>query len=156
MRTLSQAAKNAIFSSQSSSAWLLLLTLEHDDLDSPVRVTSDAVDTVSNGDTYVPFPFVITLPDETDDELPTVKLTIDAIDRSIITIIRTLTSAPTLTLNVVLSDDADTVEAGPFEFTLRNVQYTAQTVTGDLQFEDILNEPFPAGTYDPARYPGLF
>lgn len=155
MRSLTAAAKNAIFASQSSSAFLILLTIDHDDLATPIRVTSDAVDTVSNGDTYSPFPFLISLPNETDDELARVKLTIDAIDRSIIETIRSLSSAPTVEMNVVLSDDTDTVEAGPFNFTLRNVEYDALAVTGDLQFEDILNQQWPADSFDPVNYPGL-
>jgi len=155
-RTLSAAARNAIFASQTAEAFLVLLTLDHPTWGAPVRVTSDAVDTASRGYTYKPFPFLVSLPEERDDALARVRLTIDNVDRSIIAALRPLTSPPTVTLEVVLASSPDTLEAGPFDFTLRNVEYDALTITGDLMFEDVLNEPFPAGSFTPASYPGLF
>jgi len=156
MRSLSAAAKNAIFSSQTSEVFLVLLTVDHDDLDSPVRVTSDSQQTTSNGNDYTPFPFVISLPAETDAELAKVNLTIDAVDRSLIEIIRSLTSPPSITLEVVLASDPDTVEAGPFDFTMRDVQYDALTITSSLQFEDILNTKWPGDSFTPSLYTALF
>ena len=66
MRTLSSAAQAAVFAAQTGEAFLVLLELNHADLATPIRVTSDAVATVSNGDTYTPFPFFISLPGKRD------------------------------------------------------------------------------------------
>lgn len=156
MRTLSSAAQSAIFAAQTGAAFLVLLTLDHDDLAAPIRVTSDAVATVSNGDTYSPFPFSINLPAERDDQLAGAQLTIDAVDRSVIIALRSISSAPTLTMQVVMASSPDTVEAGPFAYTLKSATYNASTVEGELAFEDILNEGFPGASFVPTSHPGLF
>lgn len=156
MRTLSSTAQAAIAAAQTGEAFLVLLTLDHDDLDAPIRVTSDAVATVSRGETFTPFPFEVALPSERDDQLAGVRLVIDAVDRSIIIALRDLTSAPTVTMEVVLGSTPDTVEAGPFEYTLKNATYNALTVEGDLAFEDVLNEAFPGQSFVPFTHPGLF
>ena len=59
-------------------------------------------------------------------------------------------------LEVVLAASPDTVEAGPFNMTLVSAEYDAFVVTGELAFEDVLNEPFPGHSYIPSEYPGLF
>lgn len=61
-----------------------------------------------------------------------------------------------VTLSLVMASTPDTIEAGPFTFNLREVEYDAEFVSGNLLFEDILNEPFPADSFTPARFPGLF
>ena len=35
-------------------------------------------------------------------------------------------------------------------------EFDAATVEGTLLFEDVLNESFPADSFTPARFPGLF
>ncbi|MBE0598443.1 MAG: DUF1833 family protein, partial [Desulfuromonadales bacterium] len=105
---------------------------------------------------YQPFPFDIALPADRDDQISKVTLTIDNVDRAIVRAVRELASAPTVTLEIVLASSPDVVEAGPFEFTLQDAGYDALTVSGTLGYEDILNEPFPAGAFVPAAFPGMF
>lgn len=62
----------------------------------------------------------------------------------------------TVDLSVVLASSPSTIEAGPYRFTLRDVMYDAAIVEGTMRFEDVLNEPYPADSFTPARFPGLF
>lgn len=156
MRTLSSAALAAVFGAQTGEAFLALLTLDHAQLAAPIRVTSDSVATVSNGETYAPFPFTVALPQERDDQLAGARLVVDNIDRSIVIALRSISSAPSVTLDIVLASSPDTVEAGPFNYTLKDAKYDALTVEGELAFEDILNEAFPGGSFVPQTHPGLF
>lgn len=156
MRTVSSAAHAAIYAAQTDAAFLMLLTVSHADLDAPIRVTSDGVATTHGGQTYNPWSFAIALPFERDDQLSATRLVIDAIDHSIVIALRSITSAPTVELKVVLASSPDTIEAGPFTFTLKNAAYDVATVEGDLAFEDILNEGFPGGSFVPTSHPGLF
>lgn len=156
-RTLSATAAQAIFSSETSEVFVMLLTISHAALSPSLRFCSDAVDVVSNGDTYLGgWPFRIALPMEADDQIPTVQLQIDNVDRRILEGIRMLTSPPTITLQVVLASTPNTVEAGPFSMTLRNVEYDALVISGNLTYEDVLNEPWPQFRFTPNYYPGAF
>jgi hypothetical protein len=107
---------------------------------------------------YVPFPFDVILPDESDDAVPRVTLRIDNVDRRIVSELRSVvTNVPvTVRMTVVLASSPDTIEVGPMEFSLRDVEYTATTVEGTLLYEDVLNESFPADSFTPSRFPGLF
>ncbi|MBU0598807.1 DUF1833 domain-containing protein [Patescibacteria group bacterium] len=155
-RNLSLTARQAIFAQETAEVFLLLLTIDHDDLDAAIRVVNNAENITSNSLEYQAFPFEMNLPDDTEDALSQVTLTICNVDRQIVQAVRSISSPPTVTLNVILASDPDTVEAGPFEFTMKSADYDALTVTGSLAAEDILNEPFPADRYTPNLFPGLF
>ncbi len=155
-RDITITAKQAIYSQQTSEVFLVLLTIDHADLGAPIRVVNNTVDIVSNGNTFIGFPFFIDMPQERDDQLARVTLTIDNVDRQIVTAVRSLTSAPSVVMEIVLASDPDTIEAGPFSFTMRDVRYDSLVVEGELSFEDVLNEPYPGDSFTPATHPGLF
>lgn len=135
---------------------LTALTIEHASLAAPIRLVSDRVNMTRTAGTFIAFPFEIVLPDQRDDQLPMVELRLDNVDRAISAAIDALESEPTVTLEVVPAAAPNTLDAGPFVLTLRNVTYDALTIRGQLGFEDTLNEPFPEGTFTPKDFPGLF
>lgn len=167
-RALSSAAWESIAGQETDKVWAILLTIEHDDLDAPIRVTDDPKERIqvtddevvygltSRGEDYIALPFSIALPEDTDEEVPSVQLRIDNIDRRIVDAVRSISSPPTVTLEVVLSDSPDTVEYGPVELTLTNCTFDAFEVKGQLQQEDLLNDRYPSTQYLPSNYPALF
>lgn len=156
MRSLSTAARQAIFAQETDKALLMCLTIDHADLAAPIRVVNDGVDLVRSAGTFLAYPFRIDLPFDRDDELPRVVLSIDNVSREIAQTVRTLQSPPSVLLEAVLSDLPNTVEVSLPDFTLKSATYDRLTVEGELSFEDILNEPFPGGTFLPAAFPGMF
>ncbi len=146
-------------------AWLTLLELDHATFSEPIRVTDNKVGVVSNGNAYIAWPFELKLPDDDAAERPVARLRIDNVGefdvdgekRTIVDIIRACVGAPTVAISIVLASDHDQVEAGPMDFTLRDVRAPDELVIeGDLYLEDVLNEPFPADSFVPSQYPGLF
>lgn len=156
MRPLTQATRSAVFASQTGEAFLCLVTIAHADLSSPVRVSSDAVATSSRGDSFVAFPFEIVLPQDSEDSPPKSRLKIDNVDRDIVRKLRSVSSAPTVLIEIVRGADPDTVEASFPDFRLRDARYDVLTVEGDLDLEDFISEPYPAGVFSPAYFAGLF
>jgi hypothetical protein len=155
-RVLSAAVLSALMAQDTSEGFVILLTIDHADLAQPIRVCSNQTDLTSNGDVYQAFPFQVNLPSESDDAPPQVTLSIDNVDRQIVTAVRTISSPPTVDMSVVMLSDPDTVEVGPFTFTLNGVEYDRLTVSGQLGFEQILSQPWPEGTFNPTGFPGLF
>lgn len=156
-RNLSSTARRAVFAQQTGEVLVHLLTLSHPSLPVPIRVTDNAEDVVSLGTTYQHFPFEATLPDETDEGVPEVSLSICNADRAIVRAVRELQGdAMTAELRVVLADSPDVTEAGPYTFSLRDIEYDAAVVRGKLRFEDLLNEPYPCDEFTPTRTPGVF
>jgi|AntRauTorcE11897_2_1112592.scaffolds.fasta_scaffold01057_4 hypothetical protein len=155
-RTLSSAALKAIYSSETDEIFLILLTLDHDSLEMPIRVTSDAVPTRSREQDYIAFPFDLVLPDQTESRSPRARLTIDNVSREILMTLRQLQSPPRVRMEIIRYADPDHVEAVFPDFTLTNLRYNAMTIQGDLTIEDFAAEPYPAGIFSPAGFPGLF
>ena len=155
-RSLSTTAKQAIFTQETDEVFLMLLTINHSDLGSPIYVVNNTEDVVSNGNTFLGYPFYFELPGEDAESLSQVTLTITNVDKLLVAGVRSIATPLDVKLQVVLASDPNTIEAGDFDMKVRDVTYDALTLSGRCNFNDLLNEPYPAGTYTPADYPGLF
>lgn len=155
MRTMSTSAVQALMAQETDAVFLILLTIEHETLATPIRVVNNNVNIVSRGNTYQAFAFDITLPND-DEGLPVAKLTMDNIGLELIETIRTIKSNPTVTIEIILANSPDTVELAIYDMTLKSVQFNAYTVSGDLIVEDILNQPLHGSMIDSSQYRGLF
>lgn len=156
MRNLSLPALQATFAQETGEVFLMCLTISGAGLAQPIRLVNDMQDLNRAAGLFQAFPFELALPQDLEDQLPQVRLSVDNVDRQIVRAVRALTAPPTVTLEVVLASSPDTVEAGPFAMTLRLADYDAGTVSGMLGYEDMLNEPFPKDTFTPNNSPGLF
>lgn len=155
-RDVSQTLREAVHGQETGEAFLVLLTLNHDDLAAPIRVVNDGADLASRGETFQAFPFRLALPSDMDERPPRMRLQIDNVDRTVVQALRSISGAPTVLVEVVLASDPDTVEASFPDFVLRAADYDALAVTGELVLERFIHEPFPAQRFTPANFPGLF
>lgn len=152
-RALSSAARASLYEQASDEVWLELVTIDHEDLSSPIRLVGNSEDVVSNGETFTACAFPpIPLPSDGQD----VTFIVDGVSQTILAAVRSIVTPITITLEVVLASDPDTVEAGPFQFQSRKFVFKAGTIEFSLAYEPLLQEPFPAFTYTPIDYPGLF
>lgn len=155
-RNVSLTLKQAVFAPETDAVFIILLTIDHPNLAMPIRLTSDAVDTVSRGNTFIRFPFDLSLPDDGADRPPRARLTIDNVDRQIVQAIRSISSAPTVLMEIVRDADPNTVEASFPEFKMLEVGYDSLAVSFELNLEQFRAEPWPAALFTPGDFPGLF
>ncbi len=155
-RNVSATLKQAIFAQETDEAFIVLLTISHSDLSVPIRVSSDSTNTVSRGDTYIAYPFDLSLPADSDERPPRARVAIDNVDRVLVTAIRSITGAPTVLMEIVRASDLETVEVSFPDFQLKDVRYNALVVEGDLVIEAFEEEPYPADIFSPANFPGVF
>lgn len=133
------------------------LKIEHPGLPSTIRLVCNTEALVRADGTYQPYAFQVQLPDQREDQTPQVQVTIDNTDLEVIEAIRTLTGTPTVTLDVVLASQPDTIEAGPFICSLQTATVTASTIQGTLGYEDdVFAQLVPGQSYLPSNSPGLF
>ncbi len=155
-RTLTLSTIQALNAQETDDVFLILLTIDHASLSSPIRVTSDIVDTLSRSNNFTAFPFDLSLPEDSEALSANARLQIDNVDRTIISSVRTMTSSPNILMEIVRAANPDTVEASFPDFKMHNIQYDAFTVTGELTIEDFTAEPYPSGVFTPAGFPSLF
>ncbi len=148
--------RTALNASGTGEVFLILLTLSHPQLAEPIRVTSDAVPTVSREQVFSPFPFDLTLPDDAEGTAPAARLSIDNIDRRVVMAVRSLQSAAYVLIEIVRAAAPDVIEAKFEDFRLTDISYDSQVVAGNLTLEDFISEPFPAAIFSPGLFPGLF
>ncbi|MCL4715450.1 MAG: DUF1833 domain-containing protein [Hyphomonadaceae bacterium] len=153
-RVLSAPATAAIAAEETDEVFLVLVGIDHVDLVQPIRVVNNVEPVDSGGETYVGLPFEIELPDE--GERPgEARLSVDNVDRRIVEALRTVQSAPTVEIKVVLASQPDVIEYELSGLTLRDTTYDVATVQGYLRYEDLSIDPV-ADMITPSRFPGLF
>ena len=143
------------FAQETDEIWLILLTISHPDLTDDIRVVHNPVAITSRGLNFIGFAFELSLPIDAPDRAPIAELRIDNVSREIAQAVRSISSAPTVTIEVIRAAAPDVVELSLEGFRLQNVNWDAGSVRGALVLDDIATEPFPAGIFSPAGFPGL-
>lgn len=158
MRTVSAPALRAMLAQETAEVFLICLTISHPTFAAPYLLVNDYNPLVRASGTFQPYAFDASLPNEQDDQLPQPVITIDNIDNEVLKAVRTCPlPRPTLKMELVLASSPDTVEAGPFEFSVLSAPYNDATIQAAVGFEDdFLNTAFPAATYTPINSKGLF
>jgi hypothetical protein len=155
MRTLSSADIQAMNAQSTSAVYHCLITISHP-TSASITITSDAKQTVSNGVTFLPLPFVYQVPDDRSDQTPVGKIQIDNVDLAMINWVRSIGNVPAKVLmQIVMGSTPDNIDV-EWETTLRNINYDVNSVSGDLRFDEILDEPYPGDTVNPATLPAVF
>ncbi len=166
-RTFSNAARQALYDPQTAEVFLVLLTIKHPTMADDIRVVNNTQDIVSRGNSYTAFPFDIDLPADDPTRIPRVRLTIDNVGEiddpdnpgQTIRVVDKLRQIPlprpTVTIEIVMASAPDTVEAGPIELELQNINYSATTIEGDLVGFDVAEQAFPGDAFNTVDWPGL-
>ena len=155
-RPISNTARAAINAPQTGEVFLLILEINHDDLPSPIRVVNNNEAIISNGDTYLATAFNFSIPAQEEGIISNSRLSIDNVDRAIVLAVRSIASPPDVSVSVILASDPDTIEAGPWEFKLRNTTYNRQSVSGELVYDSHMRDNCGTIKYTTLNFPGMF
>lgn len=166
MRILSLNFRQALFAQEASDVPIFLLTITHSALADSILLTTDPTErlstdplvygTTSRGQEYLFAGVDITLPDEQDRKPPTSRLSVENVTRSLIPLARSVATPAKVLIEAVLASDADVVETTFAEFDMTNLVYDTSVLTFDLTIDALATEPYPAGSFSPASFPGLF
>lgn len=120
---------------------------------------------------YTPFPFEVALANSNINREQTVTLSFDNIDRLLIDVLRQATYPLKIdfAIGVVLRVEFDVsgrngtayaegFEMGVTDLELQNVSWNAQTITGTLTKDSVLQKAFPSNHpyYEFLNFPGLY
>lgn len=165
--SLSPDALKAMFSPDADSTLITLLTISGagvstqrlaDDYTQRISETANEVlyGVRSRNSNFLFLPFVITLPAEEQDGVPRIQVVFRDVSRQLIPIVRAINTALDVKIELVLSKTPDTVEVEFPGFLLGGATYNQDTITAELTVESLVTEPFPAHTFTPNYFPGLF
>lgn len=151
----STALLSAVNAPQTDEVFLVLLMIDHPQLTVPIRLANNTEDVVSNGETYIGFPFEIRLFNE-DDQTPRAQIRVQNVDRRIGEVIRSLRTSPSVAVSVVLASDPDTIELDWIQAELRDVEGDAISISAVISGQDYTTEPWPFRRATSDLLPGLF
>lgn len=166
--SLSPAALKAMFSTDGNDTMAVLLTITGAGITTPIRLCDNYTQRISTtadevvygipsrGNNYIFLPFQITLPTEETEAAPRCQIILNDVTRYLIPTIRQATTALTVVIELVMTSTPDTVEISFSNFLMSGITYNADTITADLNVESLAVEPFPAHTFTPSYFPGLF
>lgn len=160
------AARVALENPHAPDALLAFLTITHPGLAEPIRVVSDVMDYLRDGQLYTGIPFGFALLTD-GDEMPRTQLRLSAVDRRLSQAVRAFTGRPSVRLEIASSADFDLTRdpREPFgavanlygfsDFGLAEIDAAPGEITGEVVLHDYATEPFGLrGTQD--LLPGLY
>lgn len=165
-RATALAARAVLQDTDSAVALLAFLTLTHPNLSQPVRLVSDVMDYVWQGNLFTGVPFGFELLTD-GDAPPETQLVLPNLDRRIGQALRKVTGRAQVALQVLASTDFDlTTEPreeigtpapvyGFAHFEVGDVEVNAVQVTARVMLRDFAAMPFGLSATQ-ARCPGLF
>lgn len=148
--------KKAVHARVTGEVPLILLTITHDELTTPIRVVDNTEDIISRGDVFLKAHFKAVFPSEEDGSPPMTKITIPNINREILRILKSVLTPAEVLMEVVLASSPDIVEMFFANFVLKDVDYEALSITGTVIIDTMMEEPYPADSYVPSTHPGMF
>lgn len=158
-RVLSPEALQEMLAENSGAVAAYALKIMHADLQDDLRLIANTEDITFETELYKSLLFSASLPEDSEDEVPTVRISIDNVSGEIVKTVRSISSPPMMELSVLLIFPDGTIkrESGPANFRMTRADWDALICEAHLGYEaDYLNEPAQAHRYDPTTHPGLF
>ena len=165
-RTVSSTFISAANAQETDEVIICLLTVTHEEIPAPIYLSSDATErlsadpliygTTSRGNQHLYLPFEFTLPDDKSDSPPRVILTMDNTDRSLVELLRSISTPADVLVEIVLGSDLNHVELVMPSLQLSDVTIDEGSISATLVSDSLINEPYPAGLFTPGAFPGLF
>ena len=154
---MTQETKRELIKDETSAVFLNLVKIEAEGFD-PLYFVDNTESIIFDGNEYLPCGFRCVLPEQNEDgNSKPCRIEIDNIDRRISEAVAETISIPvTLTVSIVMAQNPDIVETGPFKFILRNVSVNKEKVSAELYDFYIYDRNLPGLRYTPQDFPGLF
>ena len=156
MNNLSPELLAQLFAQESNDPFLMLVTLNHSSMPSPLYFCTNSVNVISRGITFIPFPMSIVLAPDDGESNREVQMTFDNVSREIIDELRSVTDPISVTIEMVLASNPDYVQIVLEDLKIKNISYDRQRISAKLYLDTFLNVGMTSEDYTPQNFRGLF
>jgi hypothetical protein len=133
----------------------ILLKVSHKDMESPLYLTDNSQPLIYEGNRYMPAYFKITLPEASKESVGLAKITMGAVDLSIVNLVRNMKTPLKIKFMAEYYEDGIFSRLDSFEFELININWNAMAIEGELTFKSLLDVEFPCGEFTNITTPGI-
>ena len=172
MRRLSLNARLAHDAPASAEIEVVLLAIDHPELDAPIRLSTDNTERLSDDPLYYgtrstwrgadpgsdPYLWVMAsalLPSDLEDQPAAATVILENLDARMAQLLRSFLEPATVHMAVVLAASPDLIEAEWTDLRLVGCEITAGEISLQISREEIENEMFPSGRMSRDRFPGM-
>ena len=136
---------------------LLLLELSAPTFVEVLRIVNDTDDWVSQGKSYMGFPFGFKLPDDVGGQAPRAQLVLDNVGRSITEDLERLQPGELVTARLMITDraDANVIEAS-YDLPMTQVVVNTSTASAQLGVDFLTRQQAVTLRANPYTLPGIF
>lgn len=153
---ISNAFLAAAKAQESGETFVILVTLEHEDLPEPIRLNNAGANLTSRGLPFLASFMQPTILDDDPDRAPRAQLLVSNIDRTMIAALRSTINPCRVTLEMVKASALDYVEFRMTNLEMRTVSYDALLIQGDLTPVRLRARNAVEYRITPNYFPGLF
>ena len=171
MRRVSLNARLAFEAEVSDEIEIVLIQIEHSDLATPVRLSTDPTVRLSSdplmygthsdwlGAADGPFLFILAsaeMPSDQEDAPAAARIILENVDGRIAGVLREMPGRAVVHLGVVLASSPDVVEVEYLNLQLLSSSGDVAQISLSIGRRPVEEEAFPSGRFTKARFPGLF
>jgi hypothetical protein len=153
--SLSPELLRQLYAQESDDPLLLLVTLTHESF-SPIYLVNNVESIVSNGKTFEAFPMIIRLSADDGENQKEVQISFDNVGLDLIDEIRTVVTPISVSIDMVLASNPDSIQTSIGDLKMRSVIYSASRITAKLYYDSFLNVELTSEKYTPDTFAGLF
>jgi hypothetical protein len=170
MREIPLSSLQSMYALEADEYPIILISISREGEEEIIRMSSDPTERISEDpigygtvsevsgeeQTYVYFPFELTLPQDDGSTIPKMRIAVPNISAEIVWWLRSKLTTPIVTVTIVSSVDLDTAIATFPDFEMGSFSGGTLSIQGDLSLSNLEREPFPSGSFCPSSFPGLF
>lgn len=153
--SISTEGKRRLLDVESDIAWIWLLTITPPGQD-PVYLARNLEPITSRGNEFIPYAFDVLMPEEDGETMPNARIVVDNVHPDLIRLLRKMTGAADILLELIAHPDPDRVEVQVRGMKLYTIEWNVFQITGIISVQDLLGAGFPGDIYSPREYQGLF
>ncbi len=157
-RTVSDAFRTALYAQETGEALAALVTFNlvvAENVADVVRRTNHPTSLTSNANVFTPHDMGLQLPSSQPGSSTRARMSLDYVDRTLVTRLRAMISG-TIDLALVLASDPDRLEVEWSGIEIGAIRWDIRRATVDLVGRDDKREPFPVPASTPTVTPGAF
>lgn len=151
-RSFAVAVTEELAKQETDQVFLELIQIDEASLPEPIRAVNNPENVTSNGDVYASAGFGINLAGESENEVETVRLRVDNVDRLLVDAVRAAVGIPTVILRIVRADDPD-VFLVDMKFNVETANTTAAAIEAVLTYDNAVNIRWPRHQVSPVTFP---
>ena len=149
------ANKIKLYLERMQAPYVMLVTLDHDKLLAPVRVTTNSSAITSNGEEFISGRIELIPPNSNESE-STARLGLANVDRRIGEISRKIDSPATVLFQVIDATEPDVIDQTWPPMFLTNISGDELMVTAELRSQIDRQDPYPNVIASKSNAPGLY